>query len=188
VVPYLAPAAGYGDVTFALYASWLAYDVLRDLLSPDRAKTHALDARVGVLYTLVTSAGAGAPRGLWTLQPEITPRAYLPLHLLASFRNRLGFDWAVDGGSGFSFRYRGRFQVEREFEAGPSSITPFVNVEFFWQTPPAGWTQFRLQGGLQYGFQAFARGQAIELNFTGITSLPRRTWTPQIGIILSSYF
>jgi len=51
------------------------------------------------------------------------------------------------------------------------------------------WTQFRMQGGLQVGFDAFARGQTVELNYSAITSLqPSRSWSSQIGLILSSYF
>ena len=49
--------------------------------------------------------------------------------------------------------------------------------------------QFRIQGGVQLGFEGFARGQAVELNYAVITSLqPTRSWAPQLGPILSSYF
>jgi hypothetical protein len=55
--------------------------------------------------------------------------------------------------------------------------------------PPAMWTQFRIQGGLQAGFDLFAGGQTIEVNYVAITSLqPDRSWSPQVGIIFSSYF
>jgi len=51
------------------------------------------------------------------------------------------------------------------------------------------WTQFRLQGGIQCGFRAFAKGQVVEVNFGAITKLqPSRSWTPQIELIFSSYF
>jgi hypothetical protein len=64
-----------------------------------------------------------------------------------------------------------------------------VNVEFLWQSPPAIWTQFRIQGGLQVGFDLFAGGQTLEVACVAITSLqPDRSWSPQVGIILASYF
>ncbi len=64
-----------------------------------------------------------------------------------------------------------------------------MNVELFWQQPPATWTQFRIQGGVQLGFEWFARGQAIELNYAAITTLqPSRGWAPQVGLVLASYF
>jgi hypothetical protein len=42
---------------------------------------------------------------------------------------------------------------------------------------------------VQLGFEGFARGQAVELNCAVITNLqPTRSWAPQAGLILSSYF
>jgi hypothetical protein len=95
----------------------------------------------------------------------------------------------VDGASGFFFVYRGRFQLEREFDVGQVPITPYVNVEILWQRQPAMWTQFRMQGGLQVGLDLFAKGQTVELNYVAITSLqPGRSWAAQVGLILSFYF
>jgi hypothetical protein len=46
-----------------------------------------------------------------------------------------------------------------------------------------------MQGGLQVGFDLFAKGQTVELNYVAITSLqPGRSWAAQVGLILSSYF
>jgi hypothetical protein len=51
------------------------------------------------------------------------------------------------------------------------------------------WTRFQLQGGLQCGFHAFAKGQVVELTFSAITGLqPSRSWTPQVELVLSSWF
>jgi hypothetical protein len=43
--------------------------------------------------------------------------------VLASLRNRLGANWAVDGASGFYFRWRLRPQLEREVEVGAVALT-----------------------------------------------------------------
>jgi hypothetical protein len=189
VLDYLVPDQQNNQVTVALFASWLVADVLRELLSPDRAKTHVVDARVGVLYNATTDPGTAGPGNLWTLQAEVTPRANLPLGVLASLRNRVSFNWGVDPASGFYFLYRLRPQLEREFPAWGVPITPYVNAEVVWQSPPAMWTQFRIQGGLQVGFDLLARGQTLEVNYEVITSLqPGRSWNPQLGVILSSYF
>lgn len=189
VQPYLVPSQQLTQVTFGVYGAWYVADVLRELLSPDQAKTHAVDMRVGVLYNATLDPGTQGPGNLWTLQADLTPRFNLPWMLLASFRNRVSFNWAVDGASGSFFVYRGRFQLEREFDVGRVPITPYVNVEFLWQRQPAMWTQFRMQGGLQVGFDLFAKGQTVEINWSAITSLqPSRSWTPQVGLILSSYF
>ena len=189
VQPYFVPQQQVTQVTFGLYGSWFVAAYLQDLLSPDEAKKHAVDLRLGVLYTATPDPGAGPSGNTWTLQVDLTPRYNLPGDVLLSVRNRVSFNWQVDGASGFFFRYRGRFQVEREFDVGGLPLTPFVNVELFWQQPPAMWTQFRIEGGLQMGFEWFARGQTIEVNYTAITNLqPGRSWSPQIGLILSSYF
>jgi hypothetical protein len=189
VQPYLVPAQNVSQVNFGIYGSWLVADVLRELLSPDKAKTHAVDMRVGLLYCATLDPGTQGPGNLWILQAELTPRFNLPGGILSSVRNRVSFNWAVDGASGFFFVYRGRFQLEREIEVGRAPITPYVNVEFLWQQQPAMWTQFRIQGGLQVGFDLFARGQTVELNYVAVTSLqPSRSWTPQVGLVVSSYF
>lgn len=190
VQPYLVPQQGLAQCTFGVYGTLLVADVFRPLLSPDRAKTHAIETRLGVLYTPTFATGTSGMTGsLWTLQAEATPRVNLPLQVLASLRNRVSFNWGTGGMPGFTFRYRGRLQLEREFAVGRTPLTPYANVEFFWQQAPAQWTQFRMQGGLQVGFDAFAAGQTVELNFSAVTGLePSRTWTPLVGAILSTYF
>jgi hypothetical protein len=124
-----------------------------------------------------------------TLQADFTPRYNLPLAVLASVRNRISFNWGTGRERGYTFTYRARPQLEREFDLGGTSLIPYLNVEFFWQYPPEMWTQFRMQGGIQRGFHAFAKGQVIELNFSAITNLqPSRSWPPQVELVLSSYF
>ena len=189
VQPYLVPAQQVTQVTFGLFGAWYVADVLRGLLSPDEAKTHAVDLRVGVLYNATLDPGTQGPGNLWTLQVDLTPRYNLPGGILASLRNRVSFNWAVAGASGFFFVYRGRLQLEREFDAGPVPITPYVNVELLWQRQPAMWTQFRMQGGVQVGFDLFAKGQTVEINWSAVTRLqPDRSWTPQVGFIVATYF
>lgn len=189
VQPFLVPEQGYDQITYAVYASWLVADVLQDLLSPDKAKQHVIDVCAGVLYAQTVTQGTGPPGNLWTLQLDLTSRANLPGVALLSLRNRLAANWQVDGASGFYFRYRLRLQAEREFRIGKTAVTPYVNVEFFWQQPPSMWTQFRMQAGLQVAFDLFARGQTVEVNYVAITGLqPSRSWSPQLGLILSSWF
>jgi hypothetical protein len=89
----------------------------------------------------------------------------------------------------FSFRYQGRLQVQREFDVGGVGLTPFVNAEFIWQSPPAMWVQFRMQAGLQTSVHWFGRGQTFEVNYSTVMYLqPARTWRPVLGIIWYQYF
>ncbi len=189
VQPTFVPGQELVQCTFGVYAGWLVADVLRDLLTPDEAKKHLLDVRLGLLWTPTLAAGTTSPANLWTVQLEFTPRYELPLGVLGSVRSRVSFNWDTLASPVFYFRYRGRLQVEREFNVGDVPVTPYVNAELFWQAPPAMWTQFRLQGGVQVGLDLFARGQTIEVNFSPAETLqPQRTWTPIVGIILGSYF
>ena len=104
-----------------------------------------------------------------TLQVDFTTRYNLPLDVLASVRNRVSFNWGIGRDTAYTFTYRARPQLEREFDLGGTSLIPLANAEFFWQHPPEMWTQFQPLGGIQYGLQAFAEGQAVELNFSVIS-------------------
>lgn len=189
VNPYFTPETSLHQVLFGAYAGWLVADVIRDLLSPDAAKSHVMDFRLGLLYTLTIDPGTTSSGDVWTVQGELTPRYDLLWGILASFRNRVSLNWQTGSSGGFFFRYRGRVQLEREFAVGPVPLTPYVNTELFWQQAPAMWTQFRLQAGLVVGFRAFARGQSVELNYSAVTMLqPSRSWYPLWGLVLSSYF
>jgi len=56
-------------------------------------------------------------------------------------------------------------------------------------TPKPRIASARRASGIQSGFQAFAKGQVVELNFSAITNLqPSRSGTPQVELILSSWF
>jgi hypothetical protein len=189
VLAFLVPSEGAAQLGVGVYASWLLADVLRAVLSPDRAKTHALDLRLGVIHDATLAPGGLGGGSSWTLQFEVTPRLDLARILQVSLRNRAAVSWPSTGGAGSTFRYRGRLQLEREFDVEHTWITPFVNAELFWQQAPGMWTQLRLQGGLQVGFDLFARGQSVEVSWMAVTRLqPVHTWNPQVGLILSSYF
>ena len=78
VQPYLVPAQQVAQISFALYGAWMVAAVLQDLLSPDVAKEHAVDLRVGVLYNADVDPGTQGPGNTWTLQADLTPRFNLP--------------------------------------------------------------------------------------------------------------
>jgi hypothetical protein len=73
--------------------------------------------------------------------------------------------------------------------AGFVGLTPFVNAEFVWQSPPAMWSQFLMEAGLQASFHWFGRGQTFEVNYSAVTSLqPSRSWRPVLGVVWYQYF
>lgn len=72
---------------------------------------------------------------------------------------------------------------------GQLGLTPSVNVEWIWQAPPAMWTQFQMQAGLQASVHWFGRGQTIEVNYsTGTYLQPSRSWRPVLGVVWYQYF
>ena len=120
---------------------------------------------------------------------EATPRYFLPWSILLSNRNRFQVNWNLGGADSVTWIYRGRLQAQREFDVGGVGLTPFVNVEFVWQSPPAMWNQFRMEAGLQVSVHWFGRGQTFELNYSTVTNLqPSRSWRPVLGVIWYQYF
>ncbi len=182
------PGESYTELALGAFLDWYTLPFFRHLLSPDEAKTRALELRLGLLYTGTIDAGTGKPSQVLAIQFDFTPRYFLPWGILAANRNRALFQWTFGSDGGFSFLYRGRLQLEREFEAGRVGLTPFANVELYWQAPPAMWEQFRLQAGLQCSFGGIGRGQVLEANYSAVTYLqPGRSWRSIVGIVWYVY-
>jgi len=77
---------------------------------------------------------------------EQTFRQNLPLKILMSDRNREEFRF-VNGD--FSFRYRNRLTLEREFLLPKRSITPYGSVEVYHDSRFGVWNRNRLTAGIQ---------------------------------------
>ena len=89
---------------------------------------------------------------------EQTLRTLLPVGLLLSDRNREEFRF-VNGD--FSFRYRNRVTVEREFHLFKNrTITPYVSGEIFYDTRYGVWNRNRYAVGVQLSLR---RGQLMKM-------------------------
>jgi hypothetical protein len=77
---------------------------------------------------------------------EQTLRWPLPFKILLSDRNREDLRW-IDGD--FSFRYRNRVTVEREFKPFKRTLTPYASAEIFYDTRFQTWNRNRLIAGIQ---------------------------------------
>lgn len=182
--PTFIPAESNSTVNAGLYADWLIGAPVRLLLSPDRSKTRTVDVRVGLQYDATLNPGTQTSSRTLVLQEDFTPKYFLPWDILVLARNRFQERWSLEGSDQFTFRYLGRVQFEREFKVGHASLNPFVNAEFTWSAPPAMWTQFRLEAGLQYAPDWFGWKQILEVNFSIETKLqPSHSWSPVLGII-----
>jgi Protein of unknown function (DUF2490) len=80
------------------------------------------------------------------LLTEQTLRKLLPGDLLLSDRNREDFRF-VNGD--FSFRYRNRVTIEREFQLMKRTITPYASEEVFYDTRYSVWNRNRWAVGVQ---------------------------------------
>jgi hypothetical protein len=99
-------------------------------------------------YRFGTSLGdTDSPYKENRLLTEQTLRKLLPGNLLLSDRNREDFRF-IDGD--FSFRYRNRVTIEREFHLYKKrTITPYVAGEIYYDTRYSAWNRNRLTVGVQ---------------------------------------
>ncbi len=122
-------------------------------------------------YRFGTSLGdTDSPYKENRLITEQTLRKLLPGNLLLSDRNREDFRF-IDGD--FSFRYRNRVTIEREFQLKKRTITPYVAGEIYYDTRYSAWNRNRLTAGVQTSLR---RGPILKL------LLPKRQ------IILDLYY
>ena len=93
---------------------------------------------------------------------EIHKRFTLRGGILLSHRIRTDFRW-VGQDPKFSYRFRYRIMIEKEFTAKRSSIIPYVNAEPYWDSRYKEFNRIRLTGGT-----TFAKGPrlAYEGNIT----------------------
>jgi len=77
---------------------------------------------------------------------EIHRRIPLKGNFLISQRIRNDFRW-LGQDSKFSYRFRYRIMLEKEFQAGKSSIVPYVNAEPYWDSRYSEFNRVRAIGG-----------------------------------------
>jgi hypothetical protein len=192
VEPTFTPSAANDVLGFSLYGDWLVAPFTEVMVSPDLAKRRRLDTRVGISWYPTVVAGEAGWTDVLRLEAEATVRTGIPGGILATYRTRVEAQWQLDASSSFTWRFRLRPQLEREFVLSPeagTSLTPFANVEFIWTTAQDMWAQFRMQVGLQLGVHWFGKGQVIELNGQSVTYLqPERSTSPVIGLVWYQYF
>jgi Protein of unknown function (DUF2490) len=99
------------------------------LRGKDPAKNKLLTFRLGYRY-MPTLRGEGATEN--RIVVEATPRYHFPLEILVSDRNR--FDFRFVAGQDFSWRYRNRLSLERNFAIRKYEFTPYVRGEFYYDS------------------------------------------------------
>jgi len=98
-------------------------------------------------YRFGTSVGeTDSPYTENRILTEQTLRKLLPGRLLLSDRNREDFRF-INGD--FSFRYRNRVTIEREFRFKHRNLTPYAAGEIYYDTRYSAWNRNRLTAGIQ---------------------------------------
>jgi hypothetical protein len=91
----------------------------------------------------------GKPAGEYKedlLFAEIHKRIPLMEGILLSQRFRVDFR-RVGTDPTYSYRFRYRIMIEKEYQAGRSSIVPYVNAELYWDSKYSSTSRVRLVGG-----------------------------------------
>ena len=93
---------------------------------------------------------------------EVHRRIPLNGNILLSHRFRTDTRWLGDDND-FSYRFRYRLMLEKEFKTGKSSIVPYLNLEPYWDSRYSKVVKTRLIGGA-----TFSKGSrfALEGNLT----------------------
>ena len=113
---------------------------------PDEARSRLLSVRLGYLFGK-TPKDSTDPFVEHTPIIEVSPRYYLPKRLLLTDRNRYDFRF-LDGI--YTPRYRNRLKIERTFEMGKRSLTPYAHVEGFYDRRFNGFHRFRYTAGAEF--------------------------------------
>jgi hypothetical protein len=87
-------------------------------------------------------------------------RKKLKRSILLTDRNRQDWRW-VNGD--FSFRYRNRLTVEKEFRLGGRPITPYGSAEIFYDTRFNTFNRYRFTSGIQIALRRFRSEEPLLL-------------------------
>jgi hypothetical protein len=145
--------------------------------SPDQSRKKYLMLRLGY-RVLPLSDHIVEQRGVI----EFHCRYYLPESFLVVNRHRLD----LRGKETFSWRYRNRVSVEREFRARRVTFTPYVRAEGYYDCTGAKWTRFAYIGGV-----VFPVGSHFEIEPSyerQINKTGQPNYTNGYGITWSIYF
>ena len=144
----------------------------------DESKESPLLLRAG--YRVVASSGNTTEHRFVF---EGTPRLPLKVGSVVSIRNRLELRFQ----DGFSWRYRNRAMVEREFAIGSYHITPYVRGEFYYDSKPAKWSRTATTAGCVFPIRKRAELEAY-FEHQNDTAGSRNRQINAVGVALSLHF
>ncbi len=150
------------------------------MLRLDESRRQWIMVRVGYHYLPSYTGGNAESRGI----VEATPRFPLPHSLLIESRNRMEFRFI---GGEYSWRYRNRLTVDRDFAIGRLRWTPYVRGEVYYDGKVHRWSRATWTVG-----SVFPLGRHLELegyfeHQNDTSSSPNRQVNAQ-GCVVNLYF
>ena len=146
----------------------------------DEAKFRPLSFRVGYNY-IPSTDGPTENRILL----EATGRA--PFMIGSLLSNRFRVDFRFIENSNYSWRFRDRLSIERNFEWGSFKMTPYTRVEFFYDSRYSKWSTTSITAG-----SVFPIGKHSEFEFYyehhNDTGTSPNQQVNALGLVLSLYF
>ncbi len=121
----------------------------------------------------------------WRIIAELTGRAVLPLDVHLALRNRLDLRWIDDA---YSWRYRPRLWLEREFHAGSHlALVPYGSAEIFWDSRSDDWVRTRYQLGTAFAVKPWFAPELYWAHQTDDKS-DGDVIIDALGIVMAFYF
>jgi hypothetical protein len=152
------------------------------LLFPlDESKNRYLMVRVGYRYIRPYTGDTPAEhRGVL----EATPRYPLPYGVLASDRSRIDFRFI---GGEFSWRYRNRLTLERQFSIRRLKFNPYVRGEVYYDSRFHKWSRTELTAGSAFPITKHFEFESYFAHQNDTSGSPNRQ-VNALGAVLNLYF
>jgi hypothetical protein len=167
--------AGYVDVS-------LKPPFRRSLRQEDWLRSKYLWARVGYVHVFKAEGGVVSPPEERAVA-SLYARAYPPAEIVFEGRARTDYRW-IEGA--YSERYRFRGEVNREFSVLEHAVTPYGNVEWFYDSRYDGWSRILYQAGTEITFGKPFRGEIYLARQQD--ELPRESVLGAFGVVAKFYF
>jgi hypothetical protein len=172
--------ASYNSIEVGPTLNFFVKRFVRSVLStPDEAKNNLLVFGVGYRYL----AGINqAPEN--RAEFDFAPQFQLPWGIQASDRNR--FDVRFIEGSGTSWRYRNRINLQRTFNIHRLIFSPYGQGEFFYSSSSGSWNKTTFQAGADFPFHKHFVFEAYYERDNNIGSAPSKV--NALGLTAYIYF
>jgi hypothetical protein len=152
-----------------------------NLFGLDESKSKLVMVRVGYRYIFpLTGDAPSEHRGVL----ELTGRYDLPGGILASDRNR--FDFRLIGGE-YSWRYRNRLTVEREFAIGRFRFVPYARGEVYYDSRYDKFSRTALTAGSTFPVTRHLELEGYFEHQDDSGGSPNRTLNA-VGAVVNLYF